>query len=57
MVRFKPDRNGPKLEEFGGQMEEKVLDKQKVKGSKREAFRGRGAPWNGEGCAKTRNTE
>ena len=38
-------------------MEEEVLDKYKVEESKREAFRGWGAPpWNEGGCAKTRNT-
>ena len=37
-------------------MEGDVLDKYKVEESKREAFRGRGAPWNGGGHAETRDT-
>ena len=32
------------LEEFGGKNEVEVLDKYKVEESKREAFKGRGAP-------------
>ena len=39
------------------QIEDEVLDKFKVEDSKREAFRGRGARWSGDWCAKARNTE
>ena len=39
-------------------MEEEVLDKNKVEESSREAFSEvEVPPWNGGGCAKTRNTE
>ena len=38
-------------------MEEEVLDKYKVEESKRKAFRGRGDPWNGGGCAKTKSKQ
>ena len=42
---------------LAGRMEDEVLDKYKVEESQREVFRGRGAPWNGGGYAKSRNTE
>ena len=38
------ERDRPMLEEFGGKMEAEVLDRCKIEDSKRDAFKGRGAP-------------
>ena len=44
MERYESGTDQLMLEEFGGKNEVEVLDKHKVEESKREAFKGRGAP-------------